>query len=71
MLPAVEPGLPLAQKLDPDDRIGSRVDMCEEARFERISGLLAAGKLTEKQAYERWKRTSSDKVAVKAILGAA
>ena len=57
-----------AQKLDPDDRIGSAVGMCEGLRFERISGLLEAGKLTEKQAYERWKRISSDKVAVRALL---
>ena len=57
-----------AQKLDPDDRIGSKVDMCEELRFERISGLLEAGELTEQQAYERWKRVASDKVAVRALL---
>ena len=57
-----------AQKLDPDDRIGSEVGMCEGLRFDRISGLLEAGKLTEKQAYERWKRISSDKVAVRALL---
>ena len=60
-----------AQKLDPNDRIGSKIDMCEEMRFERISGLLEAGKLTEKQAYERWKRITSDKVAVKALLDSA
>ena len=57
-----------AQKLDPNDRIGSEIGMCEGLRFERISGLLEAGKLTEKQAYERWKRISSDKVAVRALL---
>jgi len=45
--------------------------MCEGLRFERISGLLEAGKLTEKQAYERWKRITSDKVAVKALLDEA
>jgi YHS domain-containing protein len=60
-----------AQKLDPDDRIGSQDDMCEGIRFKRISGLLEAGKLTEKQAYERWKRISSDKVAVRALLDEA
>jgi len=57
-----------AQKLDPDDRIGSEVGMCEGIRFKRISGLLEAGKLTEKQAYERWKRITSDTVAVRALL---
>ncbi len=57
-----------AQKLDPDERIGSEVDMCEELRFERISGLLEAGELTAKQAYERWQRIASDKVAVRALL---
>ena len=60
-----------AQKLDPNERIGSKVDMCEELRFERISGLLEAGKLTEKQAYERWQRISSDKVAVQTLLAKA
>ena len=60
-----------AQKLDPNERIGSKVDMCEELRFERISGLLEAGKLTEKQAYERWQRISSDKVAVRSLLSKA
>lgn len=60
-----------AQKLDPNERIGSKVDMCEELRFERISGLLEAGKLTEKQAYERWQRINSDKVAVQALLAKA
>jgi len=57
-----------AQKLDPDDRIGSAVGLCEGMRFDRISGLLEAGKLTEKQAYERWKRITSDTVAVRALL---
>ncbi len=57
-----------AQKLDPDDRIGGVGGMCEGIRFKCISGLLEAGKLTEKQAYERWKRISSDKVAVRALL---
>ena len=60
-----------AQKLDPTDRIGSDTDMCEDLRFKRISGLLEAGKLTEKQAYERWKRITSDKVAVRALLDEA
>ena len=60
-----------AQRLDPDDRIGSKVDMCEELRFERISGLLEAGELTEKQAYERWQRIASDTVAVRALLNDA
>jgi len=67
VLAAVVPNVS-AQTLDPDDRIGSKVDMCEEIRFERISGLLEAGKLTEKQAYERWKRITSDTVAVKALF---
>jgi YHS domain-containing protein len=57
-----------AQKLDPNERIGSKTGMCEQLRFERISGLLEAGKLTEKQAHERWQRISSDKVAVQALL---
>jgi len=60
-----------AQALDPDDRIGGEVDMCEGLRFERISGLLDAGQLTKKQAYERWKRISSDTVATRALLDAA
>ena len=60
-----------AQKLDPNERIGSKVDMCEELRYKRISGLLDAGKLTETQAYERWRRIRSDKVAVKALLARA
>ena len=60
-----------AQKLDPNERIGSKTDMCEELRFERISGLLEAGKLTEKQAHERWQRISSDKVAVRSLLSKA
>jgi YHS domain-containing protein len=57
-----------AQQLDPNERIGSKTDMCEELRFERISGLLDAGKLTDKQAHQRWQRISSDKVAVQALL---
>ena len=53
-----------AQQLDPNERIGSKTDMCEELRFERISGLLDAGKLTDKQAHQRWQRISLDKVVV-------
>ncbi len=60
-----------AQKLDPDDRIGGQTDMCEELRFKRITALLESGQLTEQEAYERWKRITSDTVAVKALLDEA
>ncbi len=62
-----------AQEIKYEDRIGSNkdFDMCENFRFKRITKLVKDGKISQQHGYNIWKRTQSDKEAVKKILGKA
>ncbi|MGB0598234.1 MAG: hypothetical protein ACPGLY_16225 [Rubripirellula sp.] len=61
------------QEINYEDRIGSNkgFDMCEDARFKRISTLVKEGKVSQQQGYKIWKRIESNAEAVKAVFGEA
>ncbi len=61
------------QEIKYEDRIGSNkdFDMCENFRFKRITKLVKDGKISQQQGFNIWKRTQSDKDAVKKIFGDA
>ena len=62
-----------AQEIKYEDRIGSnkQFDICEDFRFNRITGLVKDGKISQRQGYNIWKRIQSDKEATNKVLGEA
>jgi len=64
-------GAAYAQEIKLEDRIGSKEGHIEIARFEHLTALVKDGKLTKQQGYDRWKRITSDKAAVRQLMGEA